>query len=76
MIGKPPEDTARATGEIQTRKRRNRVGDTAQLGNARVDIPIAIQADGNAQRAAAAHLGQTPHIKEIKSEGGHRKSKV
>ena len=24
------------------------VGDTAQLGNARVDIPIAIQAGGNA----------------------------
>ena len=36
------------------------VGDTAQLGNARVDIPIAIQADGNAQRAAAAHLELTP----------------
>ena len=36
------------------------VGDTAQLGNARVDIPIAIRADGNAQRAATAHLEQTP----------------
>ena len=44
------------------------VGDTAQLGNARVDIPIAIQADGNAQRAAAAHLELTPP--KIKS--GHR----
>ena len=42
------------------------VGDTAQLGNARVDIPIAIQADGNAQRAAAAHLEQTPPKSKIK----------
>ena len=39
------------------------VGDTAQLGNARVDIPIAIRTDGNAQRAAAAHLEQHSQIK-------------
>ena len=46
------------------------VGDTAQLGNARVDIPITLP--GRWKRTTAAHLGQTPHIKEIKSEGGHR----
>ena len=59
----------------QNRIRRDRVGDTAQLGNARVDIPIAIRADGNAQRAATAHLEPHPQIKSKVATESIQKSK-
>ena len=52
----------------QNRIRRARVGDTAQLGNARVDIPITLPGRWKRVAAATAHLEQTP---QNQSKSGH-----
>ena len=49
----------------QSRRRHARVGDRAQLGNARVDIPITLPGRWKRVAAATAHLEQTPPKSKI-----------